>query len=463
MLRLPRPLAPISGPPTSHLPSPASTTMVPMSPQPAGLPSGTIGGRRRHAQAASARAGSAAGLCLRAGGLLLGGLLAWWLASLLRVAFGGQMHWAVAPGLAHALVLLAAPLPALLAGAALVALPRWSDHPALPAAAARLPVAGLVAGGLLAWTGSHGSLALMATGLALAAAGLALLTGRLALVWADGRRRPTAGLWLLLGLAALTLSIWAAAVALALGSPAAARAALAVALWAGVGPVVLMLALQGLQAALGERAGAAGPWSADGLLTGLVALLAMQAPLAAAAAASEQAWSASSGPVAGLRAAVGLAGGALLMWLALAQGLRSWLAAGPQPPAVAERRAALLLVLGLVWLSVSFTLEGMSQGLRWASEGRHSLGNAALHAYTQGVLGSWLLALAGAGLRRQAPAAAPAVDRWTWVLAWVLQAATLLRLLAELFPAAQTGLTLLAAQFAAVAALTWALRAWRAR
>lgn len=440
--------------------------MNPMSPQPAGLPSGTIGGRQRLARTAATRPGSAAALSLRAGGLLLAGLLLEWLASLLRVALGGAVHSVVAPGLAHALVLLAAPLPALLAGAALVALPRWAGQPALPAAAVRLPVAGLVAGGLLAWAGSQLSLALMATGLALAAAGLALLTGRLTLVWADGRRRPLAGLWLLLGLATLCLSLWAAAVALALGAPGGARAALAVALWAGIGPVAVALALQGLQDTLAPQAAVAGPWSADGLLSGLVALLAMQAPFAAAAA-MDPAWTAGSAPVAGLRAAVGLTGGALLMWLALAQGLRSWLAAKPGPAPLAERRAALLLLLGLGWLSVSFTLEGMSQGLLWASEGRHSLGTAALQAYTQGVLGSWLLALAGAGLRRQAtsatPLTTPVVDRWTWVLAWVLQAATLMRLLAELFPATQTGLSLLAAQFGAVAALTWALRAWRAR
>lgn len=447
--------------------------MNPMSPQPAGLPSGTIGGRQRLARKAATRPDSAAALSLRAGGLLLAGLLLEWLASLLRVAMGGTVHSVVAPGLAHALVLLAAPLPALLAGAALVALPRWARQPALPAAAVRLPVAGLVAGGLLAWAGSQMSLALMATGLALAAAGLALLTGRLTLVWADGRRRPLAGLWLLLGLATLCLSLWAAAVALALGAPGGARAALAVALWAGIGPVVVALALPSLQDALAPQAGAAGLWSADGLLSGLVALLAMQAPLAAAAAAMDPAWTAGSAPVAGLRAAVGLAGGALLMWLALAQGLRSWLAAKPGSATLAERRAALLLLLGLGWLSVSFTLEGMSQGLLWASEGRHSLGGAALQAYTQGVLGTWLLALAGAGLRRQVPlasfsasaaaSAAPAVDPWTWVLAWVLQAAALMRLLAELFPATQTGLSLLAAQFGAVAALTWAVRAWRAR
>lgn len=433
--------------------------MTPMSPQPAGLPSGTIGGRRRAAPAATARSGTAARLSLRAGGLLLGGLLLWWLASLLVVALGGQMHWVVAPGLAHALVLLAAPVPALLAGAALAALPRWAQHPALPAATARLPVAGLVAGGLLAWTGSHVSVALTATGLALAAAGLALLTGRLALVWADGRRRPLAGLWLVLGLAVLTLSVWAAAVALSLDAPGAARAALAVALWAGVAPVVSMLAFQGLQEAIRPPADRASLWSSDGLLSGLVALLAMQAPLAAVEALAGPA---GSGPVTGLRAAVGLAGGALLMWLALAQGLRGWLAARPHQPKVAERRAGVLLVGGLVWLSVSFTLEGMSQGLQWASDGRHSLGPVALHVLTQGALGTWLLALASNGLRAGTAPAAPAVDRWTWVLAWVLQAATLLRLLGELFPAGQVGLTLLAAQFAAVAALTWAVRALRA-
>ena len=118
-----------------------------------------------------------------------------------------------------------------------------------------------------------------------------------------------------------------------------------------------------------------------------------------------------------------------------------------------------MLHLGFAWLAMAFTLDGFSHALMMATDGRLSLGAAALHAFSIGAVGSLMLALATQQALAQAQRPLQA-DHWTWLLCLVLQAGSAWAVLAALFPAASTGLYLLSLQFLLLAALTWA---WRYR
>jgi uncharacterized protein involved in response to NO len=162
-----------------------------------------------------------------------------------------------------------------------------------------------------------------------------------------------------------------------------------------------------------------------------------------------------AGAPAAIAAALDLSGGLVLFWLALRWGLRQSL--GGRSAQRGALRLLAMLHLGFAWLAVSFTLNGVSQVLMFATEGQLSLGLAPLHAFTMGFMGSTLLALATRVALDHAGRPLVA-DHWTWVLAWVVQAGVLMSVLAALFPVAATPLTLLAAQFWTVAGLTWAAR-----
>jgi uncharacterized protein involved in response to NO len=442
--------------------------MIPIPPQPAGLPSGTIGGRRRRAAGAWQWRQVVAAphrLAFSAGALMMSLALLWWGAALLAAASGRALPWAVSAPTAHALLLGFAVLPCFLAGLVFSLLPRWLGAPAsVPARALQLPLVGVLGGWAMALLGFHTSSALAAAGVAVAAGGLALIVGRGMVCLIDSRSadRDHARL-VLLGLAVAALAQWAAAVAVALGAETAARAAVQAALWGGFGLVFVTVAHRALPQFTGLQLPSQSAWLSRSLLAALAGVVALQAPFAAAEVLQGGAL---SGVPAVLRAGMGLGAGLVLCWLALRWGLRQSLrpsaaaldAAGE--PVLARRGALRLLALlhlGFAWLAVAFTLDGVSHALMVATDGQLSLGHAPLHAFSMGFLGCTLYALA-TRMALALSGRALVADRWTWVMAWVLQAGVLLRVLAALFPVAATPLTLLALQFWATVALTWTVR-----
>lgn len=441
--------------------------MIPIQPQPAGLPSGTIGGRRRAAGSWQWRQVTAAPhrLAFSAGALMMSLALLWWGAALLAAATGQVLPWAVSAGTAHALLLGCAVLPCFLAGLVFSLLPRWLGAPAsVPTRALQLPLVGVLGGWVLALVGFHASSALAAAGVAVAAGGLALIAGRgmVCLIESRAADRDHARL-VLLGLAVAALAQWAAAVAVALGAETVARAAVQAALWGGFGLVFVTVAHRALPQFTGLRLPSQSAWASRSLLAVLAGVVALQAPFAVAEVLRGGAL---TGLPAVLRAGMGLGAGLVLCWLSLRWGLRlSLRGAAPAVDAAGEpvlaRRGALrllaLLHLGFAWLAVAFTLDGVSHALMVATDGQLSLGHAPLHAFSMGFLGCTLYALATRTALALSGRALVA-DRWTWVMAWVLQAGVLLRVLAALFPVAATPLTLLALQFWATVALTWTVR-----
>jgi uncharacterized protein involved in response to NO len=297
----------------------------------------------------------------------------------------------------------------------------------------------------VALAGFHASAVLAAVALASAACAFAMLTGRFALLvlQSPAADRDHAKL-VLLGCVVGVLALWAAAVALALDRDTVARAAAHFALWGGVGLVFASVAHRMIPFFTAAALPALDAWRPRALLGILVLLIGLQAPFAAAEAfgpGTVAPW-----PMA-LRASVELAGGALLLWLAVRWGLVQSLSI----------RLLAMLHMGFFWLGVALTLGGLSHALMAASDGALSLGLAPLHAFTMGYLGSTLIAMAtrvvcGHGGR---PLVA---DNWAWAMFWVLQAAVLLRIVAALVPDVSTPLTLLAAQFWIAAVGAWALR-----
>jgi len=404
-------------------------------------------------------------LAFSAGALMMSLALLWWGAALLAAASGRALPWAVSAPTAHALLLGFAVLPCFLAGLVFSLLPRWLGAPAsVPARALQLPLVGVLGGWAMALLGFHTSSALAAAGVAVAAGGLALIVGRGMVCLIDSRSadRDHARL-VLLGLAVAALAQWAAAVAVALGAETAARAAVQAALWGGFGLVFVTVAHRALPQFTGLQLPSQSAWLSRSLLAALAGVVALQAPFAAAEVLQGGAL---SGVPAVLRAGMGLGAGLVLCWLALRWGLRQSLrpsaaaldAAGE--PVLARRGALRLLALlhlGFAWLAVAFTLDGVSHALMVATDGQLSLGHAPLHAFSMGFLGCTLYALA-TRMALALSGRALVADRWTWVMAWVLQAGVLLRVLAALFPVAATPLTLLALQFWATVALTWTVR-----
>lgn len=422
--------------------------MNPVQPQPAGLPSGTFGGRR------SARAGTwqwrrllsaPHRLAFWGGSVMLALSALWWGGMLLARAAGVAVPWAVGASTAHALLLAFGFLPMFMAGFLFTAGPRWLGMAPMAARLLAVPVGLMLGGWAVAVVGFHLSVPLAALGVAAAAVGFALAAGLFGLLVLESRvaDRDHARL-AVLGCAITVMAQWAAAVALALGQEMVVRAAVHAALWGGLALVFVVVAHRMIpfftEGALPEVSA----WHPRALLVVLAVLVLSQAPFAAAEALGAGSLPA---PVAAMRACIELPGGALLLWLSLRWGLRQSL------------RVRLLAVLhiGFAWLGVAFTLGGVSHALMALSDGQLSLGLAPLHAFTMGFMGSGLLAMATRVSRGHSGRSLQA-DNWTWLIFWALQVAVLARVVAALWPAAGTPFTLLAAQFWLAAMGAWALR-----
>lgn len=427
--------------------------MMPLQPAPAGLPSGTIGGRRSRT---ARRTGPFARLldaphrlAFFAGAGVLGFSALWWGLALVARAAGIALPWAVSPATAHALAMAFGFMPLFILGFLFTAGPRWLGQDGVPATQLRVPVGLMVLGWTAAFVGFHASAALAALGLAAVAVGFALGTGLFGLMLLESRVRDPqldrdhASL-VLLGCAVGCVALWAAAVAVALGADALARAAMHAALWGCFGLVFATVAHRMIPFFTAAALPSLDAWKPRALLAILVTLIGVQAPFAAAEALAGGTLPA---PAAGLRAALELPGGALLLWLAVRWGLVQSL----------RIRLLAMLHMGFFWLGVAFTLGGVSHALSSLTDGALSLGLAPLHAFTMGYLGSTLFAMATRVACGHSGRTLVA-DNWAWMMFWALQAGIVARLGAALVPAAGTPLTLFAAQCWLAAMGAWAVR-----
>jgi uncharacterized protein involved in response to NO len=373
----------------------------------------------------------------------------WWAAALAARAAGWGLPWQLPPPVAHALAFTFGFMPLFMVGFLFTAGPRWLALPDVAARTLVVPVAAYAAGWLLALIGFHAAAMLSALGIAIAAAAWAALVGRLfGLVRSsrvdDRLHAKTVGVAGSIGV----LSLAAAALGIAVGDAAVARAATQLALWGFVAAVFATVSHRMIPFFTASALPALPIWRPNALLALMLAALG----LSGAAAVAEVLWWPLGAPV---HAAVALTQGcaaALMLWLAWRWGL------------VQSLRIRLLAMLhaGFVWLGITLALGAISHALAAGWGEAASLGLAPTHALTMGYLGATLLAMitrvvAGHSGR---PLAA---DDIAWALYLALQAAAVLRLGAALWPGAPLLLPAVAAWAVACTGWAWRYGGWLGR
>jgi uncharacterized protein involved in response to NO len=378
------------------------------------------------------------------GALMLAATALWWAAILLLRNLGVTVPWAVSSGIAHGWLMGFGFMPLFIAGFLFTAGPRWLGLPETPARALLVPVGTIGTGWLMAVAGFHLGVPLASLGLAVVSVGWALAVGRFALMIVESPAVDRAHA-IVAAVASLVgaLALWAAAASLALRHEEWARAALHFGLWGS--PAVVFAAVSHrmipfFSAAALPRLEA---WRPSALLGVFVALVGLQAPLAAADALGLSL----PGGLLAARAAYEATAAVFLLWLAQRWGLVQSL----------RVRLLAMLHLGFVWLGIAFALLSLSHGLQLASGGELTLGLAPLHALTMGYLAGTLLAMAtrvscGHGGRSLT------ADDWVWAMFWMVQGAAFVRVAAALWPTMATPLTLLAVQAWVCGMVAWAVR-----
>lgn len=385
-------------------------------------------------------------LAFFAGGGVTAMAAAWWAVALVAGSLGRGPAWAVPPAVAHAAVMAFGFMPLFIAGFLFTAGPRWLQVAGPDAPALRAPVLAAVAGWAIFLPGAHVHPLVAAAGLALATGAWARLLARfLALV-----RHSTVQDRLhvrLIAAACVVTALAMAACALGVATQAwtLARAAVVVALWAGLAPVFVAVSHRMVPFFTAAAVPAWDERRPTWLLWTMATMLAARGVLAAVEVAAPPL----PPGVAALCASAEVAAAALLLGLAW-----RW-------SRVQNLKARLLAMLhrGFVWLGVAMALSAASHAMQAAGEGA-GLGLAPLHALTMGFLGSTMLATVtrvSAGHSGRAVAA----DDLTWRLFAALQAATLLRLAGSVAGPAASALVAAAALAWAASMGPWALRCVR--
>ncbi|WP_096696503.1 NnrS family protein [Polaromonas sp. AER18D-145] len=362
----------------------------------------------------------------------------WWaLVQLDRVSPVLSLPYALSPSLAHGAVMTFGFIPLFFSGFLFTAGPKWLGVPPLTPRQLRVPLLLHAAGWLLCLAGAHLHGLTALAGLVLACAGLSWVT---ALFWGLVRRSQaddqvharTAGAACIVG----CLSLAGLALSLLLGEPDVARACILTGLWGFVVVVYVSVAHRMIPFFTSSALPRIDAWRPFWVLWLM---------LAVAAAEVVAVWVELDGPLQGTagtvwqvaRGAFELAAGGVLLWLAVVWGLVQSF----------KNRLLAMLHIGFFWLGLALVLGGLSQ---WLGLGQDApvLALGSLHALTMGCLASLMLAMVtrvSCGHSGRALVA----DNLIWTLFWLLQAATLLRIVA----AAQTAL---AGWLLLAAALLWA-------
>ncbi len=379
-----------------------------------------------------------------AGGFMLALTGLWWALALTARYQGMDLPWAVAPPVAHGLAMALGFMPLFIVGFLFTAGPKWLLMPDVPASSLVRPVLALTLGWCMALAGFHLSAMLAGLGMGLAAWGWAGLTLRFArLVRASPSTDKRHALAVAAASAVGVLAMAGGAAAVALDQVPLARAAAQLALWGFLAPVFTAVSHRMLPFFTTSALPDLAVWRPNGLLTALIAALA----ITAAGATLEALVGTLPDSVHAVLIAVQAPAALLVLWLSLRWGLLHSL----------RIRLLAMLHVGFVWLGLALGLAALSHARVLWLDGFASLGLAPLHALTMGYLGATLIAMitrvaAGHGGR---PLAA---DNLAWGLYLLLQAAALMRVIGALWPAAEWQLTAAAALAWATACAGWALR-----
>ena len=368
----------------------------------------------------------------------------WWGIILVARALDTTPFWAVPASAAHALLMTMGFMPMFFAGFLFTAGPKWLGLPEVDARSLLPGLTLMLAGWLIVLIGFHTHATVACTGMSLVSAGW---TG-LALKFLTMLRRSNVpdrvhvrAVTVACGVGVIAL--WMTAVSLAVGSELILRTATQVGLWAFVATVFAVVSHRMIPFFGTSAVPFLDAWRPMWLLWFMVGMLWLEAVLSAT-----DLWSwPLSVTMRWCQVAFELPCALLMLWLALRWGL------------VQSLKIRLLAMLhgGFVWLGISFALNAVSHTLMALTNGELSLGLAPLHAMTMGYLGATMFAMttrvsSGHGGR---PLAA---DNPAWTFYWILQIAVLLRVIAAIWPAASTPLTLLAISAWTAATAGWAIR-----
>ena len=373
--------------------------------------------------------------------LVLAGSGLWWATVQADRVFGLGLSYELSPSVVHSALMTFGFFPLFFAGFLFTAGPKWLGVAGPTARQVRTPLV-LMALGWLAWpVAAHANEWAAAASLCVALAGLvgiALRFWRLV-------RASTAGDRVHAACVAVALTVGCGALAGVIGgvvadSPAVARGFVHSALWGFIVAVYVTVAHRMIPFFTSSALPMIEAWRPFWVLRVLLAVAAFEAAAVWVDFATQAAaWH-------GVRGALEITAGGIIVWLAFAWGLVQSL----------KVRLVAMLHIGFTWLGIGLALSGTSH-LVEALTTAEWLPLAGLHAVTMGCLGSLMVAMVtrvscGHGGR---PLVA---DNFVWTLFWLLQGAVLLRITA----AAPLDVAM---QFTLAAAIAWAvvLTAWAVR
>lgn len=371
----------------------------------------------------------------------------WWAGLLAAPWFGVSLVTPLPPMLVHAFTFAAGFMPLFMAGFMFTAGPRWLDVEGPDARSLRWPLLLHVGGVALLTLGAGTGSGIAAFGaLLLAIAWTAIGVSFAGLIRSSRVRdklhaRCVMGFWLV-GIAAALLF----ASGLAIHHHGLVATSASIMVFGFAAPIYATVSHRVLPFFTSNVVTDLVPWRPNWvlavLLSSLVAFGAIQ--LAGRTELLAQPMAASLTLVFAGPAAIVL-GGLALRW-GLLQSLRG-----------RSLRLLAMLHLGFVWAAIALMLATADAALALMPQTAVRLGSVPLHALTMGFLGGMLFAMATRVICGHGGIALVA-DDFVWTLFWLLQAATLMRIAAPLWP---DGGGALVAASAALWALVWL--AWAAR
>ena len=383
-------------------------------------------------------------LAFAAGATILAASSLWWSLLLSLSAMGVPVHWAVPRPIAHSVLMAFGYMPLFFVGFLFTAGPKWLGRPSIDARALLRPVTTYV----FAWVGYIAAVHVDAVAAAACVALAAIAWTSVVIAFAQMVHRSRTAdrshaKLVLAGISAGALALWCIPLALIFEAFTAARIAVLIGIWGCMAIVYVVVAHRMIPFFTANVVPMLNAWRPMWLLGVFVGTLALEL---AFAILDLTVWP--LGAVVRLvQMSLELAAAALLLTMAVKWGLMQSL----------RIRLLAMLHVGFVWLGLAVLLQAISHGLMFATGDVMSLGLAPTHALTMGFMGATLFAMAtrvSAGHSGRHLVA----DDFVWKLFWTQQVATVLRIVAAVWPASPQWLTPLAASIWALASVSWAIR-----
>lgn len=421
--------------------------VIPLKPVSATTPAATgdgVGGDAPHVWRWSRLLTAPHRLGFAAGALIMGTSALWWAIAIAARAAAINLPWAVPPGIAHSVLMCFGFMPLFFLGFLFTAGPKWLVHPAVDPVTLVRPITLTVVGWLLYVPSVHIHAWAAAAFVALVAVSWCDTTLRFVRLVRSSRapERVHAKL-VMIACVVGALAMWGVVIGLAFAQFTLIRICVMVGLWGFVAFVYVAVAHRMIPFFTANVVPMLNAWRPMWLLGVFASALLLELVFAVLELVV---WS----------VPLGLRVIQVVLEAPMAAGLLALAVKWELMQSLRVRLLAMLHV-GFVWLGVTMTLQAASHVLMLFTDGGTSLGLAPTHALTMGFMGATLMAMAtrvSAGHSGRSLVA----DDFVWVLFWVQQAATVLRIVATIWVDATMRLTVIAAMLWAASSVIWAVR-----